>query len=377
MKAYDISNPTAPVLTRTLNVQEAAEDECSTPVYAKSVQSVAVVNVANYGTTVIAAAVVSRDRLTNGALIFYKGDTLEYLDCQPTGVGPESIVSDGTSKIVVANEGFDGRTEAFDGTVNPDGTANYEFTSGDMQDPVGSITVCTATASSSTSISFSCLDRDLRPSYVTGDESYCTGCSDSGCTAVADRIASYQASGIRLFGPGLQNSGDIFSAVMEPEGIAITDDGAYIMCVFQDNNAYGIYDVSAQKWKKLGGLGTIEMTMDPSDRDDAINIRNSWGSDNTRAYVVVRAAVRESHARRAVTYSLCCLLHTQIHPLILNSDTVCTCQMRWQHLRMEERTTSSQQTKVTRKIARLRSLEIRHGLKISARTTFQCLKVKM
>jgi len=282
VKAFDVADPTSPVLRRTLDVTSHT-GSCPSSITAQSLQSVAVVRVSGYAHPVLATAIMNQDRLENGAVLFFRADTFEFLTCEASGVGPEGIKSDGTSLIVIANEGYDERQKYYTGSVSDSGMAetDYAYDSVRNNDPKGSITVCTASAPSGT-LSISCETKDLRPSLVEGDN-YCEDpCVTSSCSQ--GRIAHYQQMGIRLFGPGLLNDGDVLSRVMEPEGVAITEDSAYVMTVFQGNNAYGIYSVASGTWVKIGSLGTQEMTMDANDDDDQLLITNSFGSSNTRVY---------------------------------------------------------------------------------------------
>ena len=86
---------------------------------------------------------------------------------------------------------------------------------------------------------------------------------------------------LRLYGP----SGDHVTYDLEPEGGAFTADSKYFMVNFQDNNGYALFDVAAKKYVSMAGYGNISMTMDASDKDDMVDIRQGWGSSpSTPAY---------------------------------------------------------------------------------------------
>lgn len=59
---------------------------------------------------------------------------------------------------------------------------------------------------------------------------------------------------------------------LEPESMAIRGDTVYV--TLQENNAIATFDLGAMEWKRLVGLGRIEQTIDPSDRDGGIEIKH-------------------------------------------------------------------------------------------------------
>ena len=95
----------------------------------------------------------------------------------------------------------------------------------------------------------------------------------------SDSSQEWRWKDVRLYGP---SATDIHMD-LEPEGGAFTDDGKYFLAVLQDNNAYMMFDVAAKKYLFMSGFGYKEdMTMDASDKDDYINIKSRWGSQNIK-----------------------------------------------------------------------------------------------
>lgn len=80
---------------------------------------------------------------------------------------------------------------------------------------------------------------------------------------------------VRIYGPGATVAQDI-----EPEYIAVSEDGATAWVSLQENNAIAIVDVVAAMVTDIVPLGTkdhaaVQNALDASNRDDAINIR-TW-----------------------------------------------------------------------------------------------------
>ena len=63
---------------------------------------------------------------------------------------------------------------------------------------------------------------------------------------------------------------------MEPEASAFSADGTKLYVNFQDNSAVGRLDIATDTWDFLVGYGFPNLTLDPSDRDEAINIASEF-----------------------------------------------------------------------------------------------------
>ena len=86
-------------------------------------------------------------------------------------------------------------------------------------------------------------------------------------------MADLDAS-IRIFGPGASIAQDL-----EPEYIAVSDDSRVAFVACQENNAMILINIAEARLIDIWGLGFKDHSLpgngiDPSDRDDTINIRN-------------------------------------------------------------------------------------------------------
>ncbi len=91
--------------------------------------------------------------------------------------------------------------------------------------------------------------------------------------AFNDQEDALRAQGVRIITPGSSVAQDL-----EPEDIAITDDGSTAYVSFVRNNAFATVDLEGEAITAIHGLGTRDLNVpgqgiDASDRDDAINIR--------------------------------------------------------------------------------------------------------
>lgn len=98
---------------------------------------------------------------------------------------------------------------------------------------------------------------------------------EAGFTAFDGQEQALRDAGVRIFGPGSSASQDL-----EPEYVAITDDGQTAYVALQENNALAIVDLSGSDpvVTDVVALGFKDYSLpgngiDPSDRDDAINIQ--------------------------------------------------------------------------------------------------------
>lgn len=102
---------------------------------------------------------------------------------------------------------------------------------------------------------------------------------EAGFTAFDGQENALRDAGVRIFGPGASTSQDL-----EPEYVAVSDDGNTAYVALQENNALAIVDLSgpdpvvtdvvALGFKDYGLPGN---GIDPSDRDDVVNIQPQEG----------------------------------------------------------------------------------------------------
>lgn len=178
---------------------------------------------------VVAVAVEADTKQDNGSVVFFNRWG-RYLNQLEVGALPDMLTftKDG-SKLLVANEG----------------EPNGDYT----VDPEGSVSI----------INIDKRVRRLDQSNVT--EVSFTGFNDTDLD-----------EGIRIFGPEATVAQDL-----EPEYIAVSDDGTKAYVTLQENNAMAIIDVESASVDDLVSLGTknhnvIQNAMDVSNKDDAINI---------------------------------------------------------------------------------------------------------
>lgn len=167
-----------------------------------------------------------------GEVQFFNASTGAFLGKETVGFLPDMVTfsPDGT-KVLTANEG--------------EPNEDYTF------DPVGSVSVINllngvsnATVRNASFNSFNSQIDDLR------------------------------ASGVRIFGPNTTVAKDV-----EPEYITFSGDGSKAWVTLQENNAIAIVDIATATVESIKPLGFKDHSLsgngiDPSDRDDTINIRN-------------------------------------------------------------------------------------------------------
>ncbi|MHC4877098.1 MAG: choice-of-anchor I family protein [Planctomycetota bacterium] len=211
----DISNPTAPTSINTIDL---------TP-FGAGVNSVAVHN------GVVAAAVEAATVTDPGSVVFFDTDG-NFLNSLTAGALPDMLTftPDG-STLLVANEG------------EPDGV-----------DPEGSVTIIDLTAP---------IDSLTAANVRTADFTAFNGTEDA-----------LRMAGVRIF-DGIDAANDF-----EPEYIAISADSSTAFVTLQENNAVAVVDIATATVTEVQPLGTIDHSVagfgiDPSDRDDGINI-NNW-----------------------------------------------------------------------------------------------------
>ena len=246
----NINNPSNPFLKSSIDVTT----------FDTSYGNVLSVNYTNYQNRGLFAVTVENiDRQLPGSLLFFNPDGSLFnglLENSSLTVGalPDSLTftPDG-KKLLVANEG----------EPNPDFSV----------DPESSVSI----------INIENLFAGLAPSFKFLDF---TEFNPGG--SKADKIDA----DVRIFGPN-----PIPSKNLEPEYIAVSEDGKNAWVTFQENNALGLLDLEKEEFTEIVGLGFKNHSLpgnglDASDRDDAINITTypnlfaQYQPDEARAYTV-------------------------------------------------------------------------------------------
>ncbi len=182
----------------------------------------------------IVAAVESDPAQDPGQVVFFDLDGI-YQNALTVGALPDMVTftPDG-SKLLVANEGEPSGYEA--GDVDPEGSVSIIDVSNGIDN---AIVETTAT--------FNAFDSQKQ-----------------------DLIDA----GVRIFGPGASVSQDL-----EPEYIAVSEDGKTAYVSLQENNALGLLNLETGEFEEIVPLGFKDHSaagngLDASDRDDTINIEN-------------------------------------------------------------------------------------------------------
>lgn len=185
---------------------------------------------ASYG--VVAAAIEAEIKTDPGSVVFFEAATGAFLSQVTVGSEPDMLTfTPNGRRVLVANE------------AEP----NDEYTI----DPEGSVSII-----------------DLRRGAA-------------GLTQADVRTADFAAfngatlePSVRIFGPNATVAQDL-----EPEYIAISDDGKTAWVTLQENNAVAILDIGSATFTRIAGLGFKDHSLpgnglDASDKDGAINIAN-------------------------------------------------------------------------------------------------------
>lgn len=227
----DLSQPTAPKLVATINVGSMGA----------GVNSVAV----HEG--LVALAIEANPKTSPGKVAFYQASDLKLLHSVTVGALPDMLVftPDG-QYVVVANEG----------EPNSYGLA-------DSVDPEGSVSIIK-------------VNRGATPTVATADFKAFIGKEDE-----------LRKAGVRLYGPGANAAQDI-----EPEYVAISEDGKTAYVTLQENNAVAIVDIVSAKVTSIKALGYKDhslagMGLDASDEDGGTNTNSG-----TAAIKILQRAVR-------------------------------------------------------------------------------------
>ena len=214
----DINNPANPTLLSQIDVSP----------YGDGANSVAVYN------GIVAVAVQADPAQAPGAAVFFNTDG-EFISAVTVGALPDMLTftSDG-QYVLVANEG------------EPDEYCLID----DEGDPEGSVSVISLMNGAA-----NLTQADVR----TADFSNFT----------KDNIHP----DIRIFGPGATVAQDL-----EPEYIAVDPDASKAWVALQENNAIAVLDIASATITDIFPLGykdyAQDNALDPSDRDDGINIAN-------------------------------------------------------------------------------------------------------
>ncbi|MBW4441331.1 MAG: choice-of-anchor I family protein [Plectolyngbya sp. WJT66-NPBG17] len=218
VQVLDLSNPSDPKLAKTLDLST----------YGSATNSVAIRN------GIVAIAVDGIKRTEPGQVVIFNAAG-EFQGAVQVGAVPDMLTftPDG-KKILVANEG------------EPN-----SYNRADSIDPVGLISV---------------IDLSNGVNNVT--------VQTAGFEQFNDRKSELQAKGIRIFGPNATVAQDL-----EPEYITISEDGKTAWVTLQENNALAVVDINTAQVLDIVPLGLKDHSkpgngIDPSDRDNAIDIRN-------------------------------------------------------------------------------------------------------
>ncbi|MFC0132860.1 choice-of-anchor I domain-containing protein [Massilia eurypsychrophila] len=211
----DLANPATPKLIGTINVSA----------FGGGINSVAVHD------GLVALAVEAKVKTSAGAVAFYNAADLKLLNTATVGALPDMVTFTADGKtLLVANEGEPNR---------------YGLT--DSVDPEGSVSVIT-------------VNRGATPPVATADFKQFIG-----------QEAALRTAGIRIASPGANAAQDL-----EPEYIAVSDDGKTAYVTLQENNAIAVVDIAAAKVSSLKPLGiknhnVVHFGPDPSDEDGGVN----------------------------------------------------------------------------------------------------------
>lgn len=211
----DLANPAAPKLLGTINVSA----------YGATVNSVAVHD------GLVALAVEANPKTSSGTIAFYNAADLTLLHTVTVGAQPDMVTFTPDGKYVLA---------ALEGEPNSYGQA-------DSVDPEGGVAVIT-------------VNRGGTPTLATADFKAWIG-----------KESELRAAGVRIYGPGANAAQDL-----EPEYIAISEDGKTAYVTLQENNAVATVDIATAKVTAIKTLGTKDhsvagMGLDASDEDGGTN----------------------------------------------------------------------------------------------------------
>ncbi|MGG6267981.1 choice-of-anchor I family protein [Leptolyngbya sp. AN03gr2] len=237
ISAYDSATKQLVVIGGGTSVQVLDLSDPSNPKLAKTLDLSAFGSATNSVTIrdgIVAIAVDGIDRTGSGQVVFYNSAG-DFLRAVAVGAVPDMLTftPDG-KKILVANEG------------EPN-----SYNQANSIDPVGSISIID-------------LSNGVNNATI----------QTAGFERFNDRKAELQAKGIRIYGPNATVAQDL-----EPEYITVSEDGKTAWVTLQENNAIAVVDINTAQVLDIVPLGLKDHSkpgngIDPSDRDNAINIRN-------------------------------------------------------------------------------------------------------
>ncbi|MGD1805885.1 choice-of-anchor I family protein [Dapis sp. BLCC M126] len=188
------------------------------------------------------AVAIENDTVTDNGIVAFFDPYGELINQVTVGALPDSLTftPDG-SKLLVANE------------AEPEGYLEGQI------DPEGSVSIIDIDVSQGI---------DAIRALEQNDVKF------AGFQAFNDKVNELKAEGVRIFGPGATVAEDL-----EPESIAISEDGETAWVTLQENNAFGILDITTGEFTDIVALGFKDHSLagngiDGSDEDGAINIQN-------------------------------------------------------------------------------------------------------
>lgn len=221
----DFSHPEAPTLIRSIPAASFGTG-------LGAINSVAVHN------GIVALAIEANPKTAPGVVAWLRASDLQPLGTDTVGVLPDMLTftPDGRT-LLVANEG-----------------EPSSYNQPTSVDPEGSISVIRL--------------GKLKPDATRIERTVLT----ADFRAFNGEMQRLRAAGVRIFGPNATVAQDL-----EPEYIAVSEDGRTAWVTLQENNAIAVLDVRNARISDIRPLGLKDhsragMGMDPSDRDGAIRI---------------------------------------------------------------------------------------------------------
>lgn len=213
----------------------------------------------------VAIAVEASPKTNPGRVAFFRASTLELLSSVVVGALPDMVVftPDGR-RLLVANEG------------EPN---SYGLP--DSVDPEGSVSIITVNDGRS-------------PTVAT-----------AGFSAFNSRADELRRLGVRIYGPNATVAQDL-----EPEYIAVSEDGKTAYVTLQENNAVAIVDIEAARVTDILPLGFKDhmaagMGLDASDEDGGLNTNSGTPAIKIANYPVKGLYLPDaiaSYTVKGVTY---------------------------------------------------------------------------
>ncbi len=227
-----IADPTAPTLVASFDMSDYGDGVNGVAVHEGLVAAAAEKDPVFDGTTGLPTPVT-------GSIVFFDADG-EFVANVGVGVLPDMVTfSPDGSTVVAAGEGEPICAEDVGGGENEDVTLSVN--------PKGTISIIAVNdgvpAAQATILDFDDFDTD-----------------------------TLKAAGVRIFWPGSTAAEDL-----EPEYVVVSDDSSTAFVTLQEANAVAVVDLSIPKITAVAPLGTkdfSELLMDPSNRDDGVELGN-------------------------------------------------------------------------------------------------------